>query len=587
MASRLNLSTRPVRALAITTCVSLCFSAAIATGQDRKGDARVSVVPAAPSPLLTLVSNVNETLDLRTSTMFRFAAPVGPGQPFSTTLSLDGASCTLVLQPHSTRAPGYRLLAQTADGSLATLDPGPVRTLRGVVGEFPGSVVAASLLDSGLFARLVFPNGAEYWIEPIAGRVPGVEADSLVLYHADDAIGGVWACGNENSDADHRDPAGLPLQPGARGGGNVVAELACDADYEYFLAYGSAANVEARINAVINAMNVQYERDVSITHQITTIVVRTSSNDPYTHKKSRNRLSQFRNEWNTTLAGIPRDVAQLFTGVDLAGGTIGEAWGFGVVCDLQNAYSQVQSDFSSNFACVTDLSAHELGHCWDARHCSCSSYTMNSFITCTNRFNPSATIPVIAAFRDSIGCLGGGAPACSVPGECDDGDPCTTDTCVDNACVNTPIDCDDGDPCTNDSCVNGVCIHDPIPNCGGGAIVDCITYTTIGGRNSARDLILTITVLDEFGVPVSGASVTVAVSANGSLFGTGTNTTDSSGRTGFRVRRAANACWVTDVTAISAGGLVFDGSEPSNGFLKGTDPTPDADCRSGSDPCGG
>ena len=69
---------------------------------------------------------------------------------------------------------------------------------------------------------------------------------------------------------------------GERGGGACIAELACDADFEYFSTWGSVANVEARINSVINAVNVQFERDVSITHAITTIIVRTAEPDPYT-----------------------------------------------------------------------------------------------------------------------------------------------------------------------------------------------------------------------------------------------------------------------------------------------------------------
>jgi hypothetical protein len=52
-----------------------------------------------------------------------------------------------------------------------------------------------------------------------------------------------------------------------------------------------------------------------------------------------------------------------------------------------------------------------------------------------------------------------------IPGtnSCDDGDPCTTDTCSEVSpfiCVYTPITCDDGDICTNDSCSDGVCIFE-------------------------------------------------------------------------------------------------------------------------------
>ncbi|MGB0424737.1 MAG: hypothetical protein ACPGED_10445, partial [Flavobacteriales bacterium] len=45
---------------------------------------------------------------------------------------------------------------------------------------------------------------------------------------------------------------------------------------------------------------------------------------------------------------------------------------------------------------------------------------------------------------------------------CDDGDPCTIDTCEEDGCLNTPK-CDDGDPCTNDFCdpETGECSHTP------------------------------------------------------------------------------------------------------------------------------
>ena len=57
---------------------------------------------------------------------------------------------------------------------------------------------------------------------------------------------------------------------------------------------------------------------------------------------------------------------------------------------------------------------------------------------------------------------------------CDDGDPCTLDSCsADNLCVLDAIpgccdelsDCDDGDPCTLDLCVGGQCATVPNPAC--------------------------------------------------------------------------------------------------------------------------
>ena len=63
--------------------------------------------------------------------------------------------------------------------------------------------------------------------------------------------------------------------------------------------------------------------------------------------------------------------------------------------------------------------------------------------------------------------------SCKSDDECDDLDPCTTDTCPDGTCVFTPVpgccntaaDCNDSDPCTADSCVSNACVHTPIAGC--------------------------------------------------------------------------------------------------------------------------
>ncbi len=46
-------------------------------------------------------------------------------------------------------------------------------------------------------------------------------------------------------------------------------------------------------------------------------------------------------------------------------------------------------------------------------------------------------------------------------GGCDDGNPCTSgDNCATGSCIGKPLDCDDGKPCTDDACVlPGGCTH--------------------------------------------------------------------------------------------------------------------------------
>lgn len=43
-------------------------------------------------------------------------------------------------------------------------------------------------------------------------------------------------------------------------------------------------------------------------------------------------------------------------------------------------------------------------------------------------------------------------PVCTIDADCDDGDKCSINTCIDNACLETPVKFDDGDACTTDTC---------------------------------------------------------------------------------------------------------------------------------------
>ena len=79
---------------------------------------------------------------------------------------------------------------------------------------------------------------------------------------------------------------------------------------------------------------------------------------------------------------------------------------------------------------------------------------------------PILGIIVILSFL-SIG-MKGQAPVCEAPctgvADCDDGNSCTDDQCVDGVCSHTAY-CDDGDSCTDDQCVGGVCSHTATAQC--------------------------------------------------------------------------------------------------------------------------
>jgi hypothetical protein len=259
------------------------------------------------------------------------------------------------------------------------------------------------LEEDGLYARFVLSEDEEYWIEPLESRLKGAAPGQYVVYHTADIIPSGGSCG--------ADALTHPLPPegGERGGSReacgggfpCLAELACDADYPYFLNYGSVSAVENRINLVINQVNIQYERDVEIIHEITAIIVRASSAaDPYTTNDPEGLLNQFRDHWEANHGNIQRDLAQLFTGRNLSGTTIGIAWLDAVCTDW--AYSVVESDCCGTLACAADLSAHEMGHNWGAEHCTCPGWTMNYTMTNCSRQFTSGSIFQIVSYRDSI-----------------------------------------------------------------------------------------------------------------------------------------------------------------------------------------
>ncbi len=80
-----------------------------------------------------------------------------------------------------------------------------------------------------------------------------------------------------------------------------------------------------------------------------------------------------------------------------------------------------------------------------------------------------ATITSDPGFGITAAGWGGGAPPPPPPtcgASCDDGNPCTTDSCQNGSCVHAPAgdggSCnDDGNRCTRDICQAGACVHPP------------------------------------------------------------------------------------------------------------------------------
>ncbi|MGY8757215.1 MAG: M12 family metallo-peptidase, partial [Phycisphaerales bacterium] len=259
----------------------------------------------------------NSTLHLEHSWHTTLHINPTPERSIRIDIPIENTTYTIELEPHSVRSDTYALFMQDDAGELYEVPAGPIRTLRGTIVGMEGSVVAGSLMEDGLHARIRFSDGLEYWMEPVGFKIDRAPENLYAFYRNEDIIpsGGICA-------AEDRVDVGKILSMQANfvanqqsrtvGGTICTAELGVDADYEYYQDWGS--QTESQINSVINSVNVQYENSVNLTHAISSIIVRSSPNDPYTSTDAETLLNQFRSEWQSNQGGIAHDIAHLFTG---------------------------------------------------------------------------------------------------------------------------------------------------------------------------------------------------------------------------------------------------------------------------------
>ncbi|MCP4833794.1 MAG: hypothetical protein GY895_03425, partial [Phycisphaera sp.] len=329
--------------------------------------------PSTPAPIVIDGTRIEayELVDL--------PVPMDIPDTFATTFEFEGESFGLDLERVSNRAAGFSVLVDHGDGVLIDTPVPMARTYIGELDDASGHGVAASLLDSGLHAMIAL-DGDEIVIQPAGDfDIPGPIGRHIVYRSSLSSAEGI--CGNGIAGPPEMGPQfEVPWdESGAAAGGGVAGdnlnliELGIECDYEYF--QRNSSSVAATVNDVeliINQTDNIYRRDLGIAHEITTIVVRSNSSDPYTSTSINGRLDQFRANWlNAPENSIVQDVAQMFSGVSFAGSTIGLAWVGSICTDFR--YSVVESRYSNNLAFRTSLSAHEMGHNWDSSHCDSTS----------------------------------------------------------------------------------------------------------------------------------------------------------------------------------------------------------------------
>ncbi len=342
----------------------------------------------------------------------RLKLPADLPPAFQTRISLAGQVMTLDVKRHSVRAPGYAVQVQDESGQLLGFEPDIPRTYQGRVLERPGSQVALSLLPTGARAVIALTDEPLWVLEPLSDYRAGSPRDQHVVTLQLESPFDEGRCGTEM----------LPPVPGVEmpagppttlaNDCNRVSEIAWDADFETYQFQGSDVNnVLADIDAVTNAMEVAYARDVMIRHTVKHVIVRTAEPDPYSGSDAGVVLGQFQTEWTTNQAGIQRDAVHLATGRGVMdGGIIGLAY---VTAMCSFSYGLGLSLFATSFGSRVAITAHELGHNWSAPHCWDATFCGIMCGGCKLQFGPITRANVLN-YRNALGCLDVG-PGSTIP----------------------------------------------------------------------------------------------------------------------------------------------------------------------------
>ena len=345
-----------------------------------------------------------QAFGIHAGTLQSLHLPQAPTTWIGIDVVLGGVPRTIELAPHDVRSASFQLWQRTPMG-LAPMPRGAVNTCRGAIAGDAGSAVAATL-DGGKLTAYVRTGSGDLWIvQPLQDALPGAPATSHVVFRGVDVAPANGRCG-----------VVAPSIPLARpdGGQDVQyeCELALEADFPLFQANGSSlAATQNDVLGIVNAVDLIFRTDVQIHLQVTQLIVDTAG-DPYTSSNASTLLSQFQNHWNASYGAIARDVAHLFTGRPVgaaSSGTIGLAY-VGAACYLGNGYGLSETRWSVNYAYRVGVTAHELGHNFNASHCdgqpSCS--VMCSIIGGCSGNVGSFSAPEqlqIVSYRQSVGCL--------------------------------------------------------------------------------------------------------------------------------------------------------------------------------------
>jgi hypothetical protein len=294
---------------------------------------------------------------------------------YNFTLQLgDTHEWPLNITHHDLRSPNYQEVAIT-DNGYEVLPPRRAITYQGYLNADQVGEVRLSI-NKRYIMGFVTVNGQQYYIEPLNYTISRAASNLYIVYKPEDIIhDGPLECGvravNHQKAHQHENFDG----PSRIAGACKEVDFLTATPFDMFEKFGSVQEVNDHIQTITNMVEPYYAfamLDYIIVQQF---VPTTEGSDPFTSSTVAGDLLSSMQTWAGGGGIATHDIGQLWVDRDIVGcngsdpDTNTELIGcanIGVVCN-SNRYN-VCEDINSGLAALTILSAHELGHNWDARH---------------------------------------------------------------------------------------------------------------------------------------------------------------------------------------------------------------------------
>lgn len=402
------------------TLAAFCFTASALAGVTTLADpplTRITELPLTPE----LRASLHERLALRDATLQRIElTDASRGGTIVVEFVDGGAALELDVRP--LRSSGFRVIEHRGAERVATASH-PSLTLRGdaIVERDPQRWRAAVTIENDrLRAFLHAEDGSLRAVQPLTDIDPSADPQLYVAYRGTDVEPIEGSCGTIALPKQGSSGAASEWKTAAASTTLKKADLAIEGDVAYFVAKGnSIPAAQADLETIFNSITSIYEAEVGITYGISTLLLETDGSEQYGGTNSETLLENFRAYWNSNFGSIQRDTVHLITGKNLASNIIGLAY-VGVICNKNFGYGLSESTFSANMLQRVAVTAHEIGHNWNANHCNGQvdcAIMCSSIGGCSGQLQSFGNFETneIEDFRDQIGCLTNVLPPATAP----------------------------------------------------------------------------------------------------------------------------------------------------------------------------